>query len=159
LGLAAISGLGLSGCGENASAAADDPVAVAQAYMKAVEGGNKDGGQPYLETQSDEKLTGDTPASRYMADHKGANWEVVAVPWVDPGTIGSPKLSKKACLIGKPAPSQICLVTLKVTAGSETAYFQFSVENRYGPYQIIAVDRVTDPVQALPQGNEAHLET
>ena len=162
LGLMAGSATGLSACGQSAAATgASDPVSVVSSYMKDVQGGNKDGGQLFLinHPEAQEVLSGATPASVYMSSHKGTQWQVVAVPWVAPGSTAQPAPMKSACLIGKPPPSQVCLITIQVGAGDSSAYFRFAVEDRYGPNRIISVDRVKNANDLLPTGKEAHQET
>ena len=124
--------------------------------MKAVQGGDAAGGQQFLEAKSDEKITSST-AARYMADHKGATWKIVPVKYIPPGGT-EPQETKKACLVGQPAPAQICVVTVEVDAsGGKPVWFHLAIEQRYGPWQIITVDRVdTKPEDLLPQGSEAH---
>ena len=110
------------------------------------------GGQQYLESKSDEKLTGSTPASRFMAAHKGATWKVVPVAGF--GLTGAEGTSPNYCL----ALTNICIVTVEIDAGSP-AYFHFAVENRYSttpPWLIIGVDEATSPTDGLPTGNSAH---
>jgi hypothetical protein len=162
-GLAALAAAALSACGEAVVAAnLSDPVAVATAYMQAVKGGDASAGVTMLEPKSDEKLTGDTPLSRYLAAHKNAPFIVVEVPWARPGTTTPDAPSKAACLIGKGGPdiAQICLVTVQLGSGDSAAFFRFVLENRYEPgqYHIIAVDEVKSATDGLPQGNEAHIE-
>src|SRR6202022_373206 len=96
-----VAGVALSGCGAAAAAAnTKDPVSTVEGYMQAVSGGDSAAGQPYLETNINDgiPLTGPTTASRYMASHKGAKGQVVAVPWVDPVT-KAPVTTKKACTV------------------------------------------------------------
>lgn len=146
----------LSGCGDSASASGGDPAGVVDSYMKAVAGGNADAGQAFLEAKSDEKIT-KTDAGIYMSEHKGAEWKITPVSFIPPGKTDAEQ-TKSACLIGQPAPAQICVVTVEVDAsGGKPVWFHFSVENRYGPWQIIACDRVdTKPDDLLPSGSEAH---
>jgi TPR repeat protein len=164
--LPALVGLGvvLSGCGGNASAAgsATDPVEAVQGYMKAVEGGSKEGGLEFLQTDINDgiALKSSTSASRWMADHKAATWKVVDVNYADPGTDAA-KPTKKACQIGQPAPGQLCVVTVQVDGGGapKPVWFHFAVESRYpvGVWKIVQVDMVdTKPDDLLPTGNEAH---
>jgi hypothetical protein len=160
--LLAIVGLGLlpvlaGGCGSSASAGGGNPVAVAQGYLDAVKG-NPDGGAAFLETESTEKLTGSTSLSRFLGKNKGATAKVVPVQWIPVGG-GSPVSSKQECLVGQPAPSQICIVTVEVDGGKPAAaYFHLVIENRYtGKWQIINVDQVDKaPDNLLPSGNQAH---
>ncbi|HEY8741094.1 MAG TPA: hypothetical protein VIN56_10930 [Candidatus Dormibacteraeota bacterium] len=157
LALAGLLGLPMvaTGCG----AAGGDPVAVAQDYINAVKG-NPAGGTQFLESESTEKLTGSTSLSRFLGTNKGATAEIVSLPWIPP-TQSAAVPSKKQCLIGQgnPAPSQICIVTVKVTGGKPApAYFHINFENRYtGKWQIINVDEVDKaPDNLLPTGNQAH---
>jgi hypothetical protein len=153
LGLAA----GLSACGSTA-ASADATVNVVEGYMKAVQDGAIDGGQTFLEAKSDEAVTGSTSASRYMAAHKSAPWKVSTVSFPPLGSTSAAP-TKTACLVGAggPGDSQICIVTVEVDApGAQPVWFHFDCELRYGPWQIINVDRVdTKPDDLLPSGNEA----
>ena len=155
---AAVAGAALllvAGCGASSGTAnAGDPAAVVTAYMQAVSG-DANGGQQFLVNlpNANEVLKGSTPASRYMAAHKGTSFQIVTVPWSPPDTSAAPSPTKVACLIGKPPPSQICLVT--VQAGQ--AFFRFALENRYSAdYEIIGVDQVKSATDLLPSGNEAH---
>lgn len=159
----ALAGVGLlpflaGGCGTSASAAGGgDAVSVAQGYLDAVKG-NPDGGQAFLETESTEKLTGSTSLSRFLGTNKSAHAKIVPVQWIPVGG-SSPVSSKKQCLIGQPAPSQICIVTVQVDGGKPgPAYFHIVVENRYtAKWQIINVDQVDKaPDNLLPTGNQAH---
>jgi hypothetical protein len=157
----AVLGMAVSGCGGDASAAnLKDPVDTVQGYMKAVEGGNKDAGTEFLQTDINDgiALKGSTGASRYLADHKGAKWQVVEVNYADPGT-DTAKPTKKACQIGQPAPGQLCVVTVQVDGGPKPVWFHFAVENKYplGVWKILQVETVdTKPDDLLPSGNEAH---
>jgi hypothetical protein len=154
-----LGGLLLSACGQGAAAGGDDPVAVVQAYMTAIQGGDASAGQAELESKSDEKIDGSTPASRYIAAHKGAAWKILTLNWIPPGSTAATS-TQKECLIGAPPPSQICEVVVEVDGGGGKVWFGFAVENRYGPYQIISVDRNdTKPENLLPQGTEAHSAT
>jgi len=162
VGLALFGPALLSACGGGGSSAGTasggDPVSVAEGYMNAVKS-NPKGGLEFLVTESTEKVTGDTTLSRFMAANKGANAKVVPISWIPVGG-GTAVPSKKQCLIGQPAPSQICIVTLEVTGGKPSpVYFHVIVENRYGPkWQIINVDQVDKaPDNLLPSGNEAHI--
>jgi hypothetical protein len=160
----ALAGLGLAltpvavaGCGGGASGGSGDPVAVAQDYINAVKG-NASGGIQFLESESTEKLTGTTSLSRFLGTNKSASAQIVPIQWIPPGAT-APVSSKKECLIGQPAPSQICIVTVTVTGGKPSpAYFHVNLENRYtGKWQIINVDQVDkSPDNLLPTGNEAH---
>jgi len=150
----------LAACGGSAGAggAADDPVKVAQGYADAVKG-NPKGGLEFLVTESTEKVTADTTLSRFLGANKGASPKVATVNWIPVGgTVPQP--TQKECLIGQPAPSQICIVTIAVTGGKPSpAYFHVIVENRYaaGKWQIINVDMVDKaPDNGLPSGNQAH---
>jgi len=148
----------LSACGGSASAGAgDNPVAVAQGYANAVKG-NPKGGLEFLVTESTEKVTGDTTLSRFLAANKGATPKVATINWIPVGAT-VPVPSQKECLIGQPAPSQVCIVTVVVTGGKPSpAYFHVVLENRYtGKWQIINVDMVDKaPDNLLPSGNQAH---
>ena len=150
----------LTGCGGSAAgggAAGDDPVAVAQAYANAVKD-NPKGGLDLLETESTEKVTGDTTLSRFMAANKGSAGKVATINWIPVGA-SAPVPSQKECLIGQPAPSQICIVTIAVTGGKPSpAYFHVIVEKRYtAKWLIINVDMVDKaPDNLLPSGNQAH---
>lgn len=148
--------LGLGACGGSAAVSGDDPVAVAKGYVQAV-AANPTGGVEFLATESTEKLKGSTSISRFLGAHKGASWEVATVNFPDPGET-APKPTQKACVIGQPAPGQICIVTFIVKSGAETAYFHVNLENRYtGKWEIIDVDQVAGkPDNLLPSGNEAH---
>ncbi|MEA2684221.1 MAG: hypothetical protein QOK05_2549 [Chloroflexota bacterium] len=155
LGLAAP--LALAGCGGAASSGGGDPVVVAQDYINAVKG-SPTGGTQFLESESTEKLTGTTSLSRFLGANKSASAQIVPVQWIPP-TASAPISSKKQCLIGQPAPAQICIVTVTVTGGKPSpAYFHINLENRYnGKWQIINVDQVEkSPDNLLPTGNEAH---
>jgi hypothetical protein len=150
---------GLGGCGTSATAAdTKDPVATVSGYMKGVENGDDSAGKPFLETNVNDgiPLTGPTPASRFLKDHKGAKWQIIAVPWVDAAT-KSPIETKKACTVPPPQGGQLCLVTVEVDAGSQKAYFHFDLEDRYtsGSWLIIGVTEVAKPTDRLPTGNEA----
>ena len=133
-----------------------DPVAVSQGYLDAIKA-NPAGGLQFLESESTEKLTGPTSFSRYIAANKGATAQIVAVPWIPPGSTTSAP-SKKACLVLPPQGGQLCIVTVEVKAGSKTRYFHLNLETRYVPgvFQIINVDAVSKPDELLPTGNEAH---
>ena len=151
--------IGLGGCGTSATAAdTKDPVSTVSGYMKAIENGDESAGKPYLETNINDgiPLTGPTPASRYLKDHKGARWQIIAVPWVDPAT-KAPTTTKKACTVPPPQGGQMCIVTVEVDAGSQKTYFHFDVEDRYTPgsWLIVNVTEVAKPTDALPNGNEA----
>ena len=150
---------GLSGCGESATAAdTKDPVSTVSGYMKAIENGDEAAGKPYLETNINDgiPLTGSTPASRFMKAHKGAKWQIVAVPWVDPAT-KAPTTTKKACTVPPPQGGQLCIVTVEVDTGSQKTYFHFDTEDRYTPgsWLILNVTEVAKPTDSLPSGNEA----
>ncbi|MHB8507509.1 MAG: hypothetical protein ACYDGR_02525 [Candidatus Dormibacteria bacterium] len=148
--LAAISGLALSACGGTAGGGAD-AVSVVKNYMTAVAAGTPTAGQQYLESKSDEKISGSTDASAYIAQHKGATWKITPLHWPN-----AQSTTDKACLIGQPAPSQICVVGVEVDSGGAPVYFHFSVEKRYLPdWQIINVDRVQKPDDLIPVGTEA----
>lgn len=164
LALPALAGLGLvlAACGPNASAAASakDPVEAVDGYMKAVEGGSKDAGAEFLQTDINDgiALKSSTSASRYLADNKGAKWQVVTVSYADP-TSDTAKPTQKACLIGQPPPTQLCVVTVQVDGGPKQVWFHFAVESRYPPgvWKILNVEMVdTKPDDLLPTGNEAH---
>jgi hypothetical protein len=127
--------------------------------MKAVAGGDKNGGLQYLETNINNgiALTDSTAASRYMADHKGAKWEVVTVNYPPPGS-SAPVPTKKECLVEPPQGGKLCIVTVQVDAG-QPVWFHFSVETRYAEpnWYILDVDQVSGkPDNLLPVGNEAH---
>ncbi len=151
----------LSGCGGGAVAAdTHDAVATVGGYMKAVAGGDSSAGQAYLETNINDgiPLAGATTASKYLSAHKGAKWEVVAIPWVDPQSKAA-VTTKKACTVLPPQGGQMCLVTVQVSSGSNKTWFHFDVEDRYTPgsWLIINVTEVaTSPTELLPNGNEAH---
>jgi len=150
--------LALASCGGGAASATNsgDPVAVGQGYIDAVSS-NPGGGLQFLESESTEKLTGSTSLSRYMAANKGATAQILAVPWIPPGTTSSSPM-KKQCLVIPPQGGQLCIVTVEVKAGSKTRYFHLNLEMRYipGVFQIINVDAVSKPDELLPNGNEAH---
>jgi hypothetical protein len=153
-------GVVLTACGGGGAAASlDDPVAVAQGYMQAVAGGDANGGLAYLETDINDgiALTDSTTASRYMAAHKGAKWQIVTVNYPPPGGT-APVPTKKACTVVPPQGGEICIVTAQVDAGDKPVWFHFSVEKRYGSgWHILDVDQVdTKPDNLLPTGNEAH---
>ena len=156
-----IVGLVLSGCGAAVAAAnTKDPVSTVEGYMQAVSNGDAAAGQPYLETNINDgiPLKGPTSASRFMASHKGAKWQVVAVPWVDPVT-KSPVTAKKACTVAPPQGGQLCIVTVEVDSAKDKVWFHFDVEDRYTPgsWLIVNVTEVTTkPDDLLPNGNEAH---
>jgi hypothetical protein len=147
----------LGACGGGSAVGGDDPVGVAQGYIDAVKSG-PGGGQAFLETESTEKLTSDTSLSRFLAANKGASAKILSLPWIPPGK-DAPVASKKQCLIGQPAPGQICIVTVEVSGGKPSpAYFHIVLENRYtGKFQIINVDQVDKaPDNLLPTGGQAH---
>ena len=152
----------LSACGGSSASAGTttDPVATTEGYMKAVEGGQADGGLAFLESNILDgiALTGPTSVSKYMAANKGAKWSTATVNYPDPGST-NPKPTKKACLVTPPQGGQVCVVTVQVDASGKTAYFHFSVETRYDPgWRIMDVDQVDQkPDNLLPSGNEAHL--
>ena len=150
--------MGLGGCGTSATAAdTKDPVSTVSGYMKAIENGDESAGKPYLETNINDGIPlTTTSASRFMKDHKGAKWQIIAVPWVDPAT-KSPIETKKACTVPPPQGGQLCIVTVEVDAGSTKTYFHFDVEDRYTPgsWLIIGCTEVAKPTDALPSGNEA----
>jgi hypothetical protein len=154
-------GVVLSACGASAgtAGATSDPVALTEAYMKAVEGGTADGGQEFLEKDINDgiPLTGATSASKYMAANKGAKWEIATVNYPDPGTTTA-KPTKKACLVVPPQGGQACVVTVQVNT-AKPAWFHFAVETRYHPdWRILDVDQVDGkPDNLLPSGNEAHI--
>lgn len=132
-------------------------MAVAQDYANAVKA-NPRGGLEFLVAESTEKVTGDTTLSRFLAANKGASPKIATVNWIPVnGSAAVP--SQKECLIGQPAPSQICIVTVAVTGGKPSpAYFHVVLEKRYtGKWQIIDVDMVDKaPDNLLPSGNQAH---
>jgi hypothetical protein len=154
-------GLVLCGCGAAAAAAnTKDPVSTVEGYMQAVSTGDAAAGQPYLQTNINDgiPITGPTTASRYMGAHKGAKWQVVAVPWVDPVT-KAPVTTKKACTVPPPQGGQLCIVTVEVDSGSSKVWFHFDTEDRYTPasWLIVNVTEVTTkPDDLLPNGPEAH---
>ncbi|MEA2646975.1 MAG: hypothetical protein QOE92_2058 [Chloroflexota bacterium] len=128
--------------------------------MKAVEAGNKDAGKEFLQQDINDgiALTGSTSASRYMAEHKGSKWQVVTVNYAEPNSDAA-QPTKKACQIGQPPPSQMCVVTVQVDGGAKPVWFHFAVEDRYpsGTEKIVNVEMVdTKPDDLLPTGNEAH---
>ena len=151
-----LAGALVGGCGGAAAVGGDDPVAVTKAYVQAVSA-NPDGGKEFLVAEATEKLTGSTPLSRYLASHKGAKWEIATVQFAEADTT-QPVATQKACM----ALGHICIVTVGVTAGSESLYFHVQLENRPGGYengkwQIIDVEAVNGkPDNLLPSGNEAH---
>ena len=105
----------ISGCGGGAAAGGNDPVGVAQAYIDAAKS-NPAAAQQYLETESTEKLTGETSLTRFLAANKSATLKIVTISWTPPdGTSAVASLSE--CLIGQPAPSQICIVTVAADGG------------------------------------------
>ena len=150
----------MSACGEaGGSANTTNPVSTVTGYMQAV-ASDPGGGQAFLETNINDgiPLTGPTTASRYLADHKGAQWQVVAVPWVDPASKAN-VTTKKACTVLPPQGGQLCLVVVEVDNGSNKVWFHFDTEDRYTPgkWLILNVTRVdTRPDDLLPNGNEAH---
>jgi hypothetical protein len=159
LGVAAVA-VALTACGDTGSAAnTTDPVSTVTGYMQAA-AADVAGGQPFLETNINDgiPLTGPTTASHYLANHKGAKWQIVAVPWVDPVS-KSNVTTKKACTVLPPQGGQMCLVTAEVSSGDTKVWFHFDTEDRYTPgkWLILNVTRVdTSPTDLLPNGNEAH---
>jgi hypothetical protein len=153
-------GIVLSGCGEAAGGAgANDPVAVVTGYMQAVAGGQTSAAAVFLQKDINDgiPLKEPTPASSYVSQHKGAQWQIVAVPWAD--AAGNATQTKDACTVTPPQGGQLCIVTVEVDSGSSKVWFHFDVENRYpvGKWEIVNVTRVdTKPGDLLPNGNEAH---
>ena len=147
----------ISGCGGGAAAGGNDPVGVAQAYIDAAKG-NPTAAQQYLETESTEKLTGETSLTRFLAANKSATLKIATISWTPPdGTAALP--SKSECLIGQPAPAQICIVTVAADGGKAgPVWFHVVLEKRYTPtWLIINVDMVEKaPDNLLPSGNQAH---
>src|SRR5258708_28926960 len=106
----------LSACGEAGGAAnTTNPTSTVSGYMQAV-ASDPGGGQAFLETNINDgiPLAGPTTASRYLADHKGAQWRLVALPWVDPITKAN-VTTKKACTVVPPQAGQPSLVILEGT--------------------------------------------
>ena len=153
-------GMALSACGEAASASsANDPVSVVQGYMQALAGGQSAAAQAFLQKDISDgiPLKEPTPATTYLSQHKGAQWEIIAVPWAD--AHNNPITTKDACTVTPPQGGQLCIVTVQVTSGSSKVWFHFDVENRYPPgkWEIVNLTRVdTKPDDLLPNGNEAH---
>jgi hypothetical protein len=152
-------GVVLSACGEAGAASANDPVSVVTGYMQAVGGGQQSAAQAFLQKDINDgiPLKEPTTTSRYVSQHKGAKWQIVAVPWAD--AHGNPLQTKDACTVTPPQGGQLCIVTVEVDTGSSKVWFHFDVENRYPPgkWEILNVTRVdTKPEDLLPNGNEAH---
>lgn len=153
-------GVVLSACGEAAGAtSANDPVSVVTGYMKAAAGRQQSAAQAFLQKDISDgiPLKEPTPASSYVAQHKGAKWQVVAVPWAD--AHGTATQTKDACTVTPPQGGQLCIVTVEVDSGSSKVWFHFDVENRYPPgkWEILNMTRVdTKPADLLPNGSEAH---
>jgi|GEM_PF-2688939 len=153
-------GVVLSACGDAAGAAsANDPVSVVTGYMQAIGGGQQGAAKAFLQKDINDgiPLKEPTTTSRYVSQHKGAKWQIVAVPWAD--AHGNPLQTKDACTVTPPQGGQLCIVTVEVDTGSSKVWFHFDVENRYPPgkWEILNVTRVdTKPDDLLPNGNEAH---
>src|ERR1035437_2860379 len=138
-------GVVLSACGEAAGAtSANDPVSVVTGYMKAAAGRQQSAAQAFLQKDISDgiPLKEPTPASSYVAQHKGAKWQVVA------GSLGGrprpPPQTNDACRGAPAAPrppppphhrrrrrgapppgggAQLCLVTVEVDSGSSKVWF------------------------------------
>jgi hypothetical protein len=156
--LVSAAGVLVSGCGEAASASgANDPVSLVQGYMQAAAAGQS--GAAFLQKDISDgiPIKEPTPVTTYLTAHKGAQWQIVAVPWAD--AHNNPISTKDACTVTPPQGGQLCIVTVEVSSGSSKVWFHFDVENRYPPgkWEILNVTRVdTKPEDLLPNGNEAH---
>jgi hypothetical protein len=147
---------GLAGCGQTAAASLNDPVATVTGYMEAAAKGDTNGAKQFLQTDINDgnpPATEPTTASQYLAQHKGATWKIVEVPWVN-GT------TKKACTVVPPQGGELCIVTVEIDAPeAKPVWFHFDVESRYPPgkWLIVNVTEVTTKADdGLPTGNEAH---